>query len=307
MKFITVILCAVALTTAAYSQTPDKTLAKVRYTFIHVRDTNQRDKPYTENMVMLIGKNASLYTSYDKSQQAIIQRQKLMEQIKNMDNSGPKGNQIVMTAGAPVTRQDYFYFANENKFYTKESMINQFLVEEPPVKIDWKITKDTASFSGVHSQKATTHFKGRNWIAWFATELPFQSGPWKLHGLPGLIIEAYDEKKEVQFKFAGIENVDKVAEPSESITTSGITVKVSGLDTDLGDLIKLPIKGVKVTPQEFARLKKANEDDPEGFFNSQKAAMGINGVFKSSTNIPKTGNTLNKPVINNPLELPEKK
>lgn len=37
--------------------------------------------------------------------------------------------------------------------------------------------------------------------------MPFQAGPWKLNRLPGLIVEAYDENKQIYFQFAGIENV----------------------------------------------------------------------------------------------------
>ena len=49
-----------------------------------------------------------------------------------------------------------------------------YMVSDSTRKINWKITKDTASFSGVKCQKATAYFKGRNWIAWYAPELPFQ-------------------------------------------------------------------------------------------------------------------------------------
>ena len=306
MKFITTILTTVALTTAAYSQEADKTLAKVKYSFSHIRDTTQKDKPYTENMIMLVGKNASQYTSYDKIEQTKLRKKQILEQVKNVQQGSSM--EINLSGGRQIISEDYFYFANEKKLYTKENMISVFLIEEPSTKIDWKISKDTTSFSGVHCQKATARFKGRNWIAWFASELPFQSGPWKLNGLPGLIIEAYDDKKEVQFKFAGLEDVSKEAAPvADAPDPSGVVIKLSS-DTDLGNEIKLPSQGVKVTPKEFARLKQAREDDPEGFFNSQKAALGVNISYRPSTiSRGAPADVTKKSVINNPIELAEKK
>ncbi len=70
---------------------------------------------------------------------------------------------------------------------------------------DWQIIPDsTADIIGYHCQLATTHFKGRTWYAWYAEDIPMQEGPWKLCGLPGLILKAYDENKEYVFSAIGM-------------------------------------------------------------------------------------------------------
>ena len=58
---------------------------------------------------------------------------------------------------------------------------------------------------------ATTDFRGRHWTAWFATDIPVSDGPWKLGGLPGLILEAYDKGHQYTFTAVGLERV--VEEP----------------------------------------------------------------------------------------------
>ena len=40
--------------------------------------------------------------------------------------------------------------------------------------------------------KATTKFRGRNYIAWFTKDLKISGGPWKFGGLNGLIVEVID-------------------------------------------------------------------------------------------------------------------
>ena len=44
----------------ADAQRPDTAQVLVHYKFSHVRDTNHRDQPYTEKMVLLMGKRSSL-------------------------------------------------------------------------------------------------------------------------------------------------------------------------------------------------------------------------------------------------------
>ena len=92
-------------------------------------------------------------------------------------------------------------------FKTKQFLLREFaakkayIVDEVLPMIKWIIKSETKKISNIDCQKATTAYKGRNYEAWFAPSIPISAGPWKFHGLPGLILEVYDEKKEVQFLF----------------------------------------------------------------------------------------------------------
>jgi len=317
MKLLKTTLIATVISATAFAQNADKALARVRYTFSHMRDTTQRDNFQTENMLLVIGKNASVFTSYDKINRDLELRKQVEEQIKAQGGTLSSLN-FNRTSSKPITNEDYFYFANENKFYTKERIISNYLIEETAPKINWKITKDTASFSGVKCQKATTHFKGRNWVAWFAPELPFQSGPWKLNGLPGLIIEANDDRNEVKFQFAGIDKVIEEEKPKETeqivtMSNGGTTsnLKFGGMDGNayLGSEIKLPTDAIKTSQKEIDKLKEARNKDPQGFINAQMGGRGVNGniSISSSTKFAAAPGGAKKTAFNNPIELPEKK
>ncbi len=76
--------------------------------------------------------------------------------------------------------------------------------EEEWQKPCWQILDSTKNVLGFECIKATTNYRGRTWIAWFTPEIAVQDGPWKLCGLPGLILEAYDTKRHYQFLGTGI-------------------------------------------------------------------------------------------------------
>ena len=71
----------------------------------------------------------------------------------------------------------------------------------------WTIADSTREVLGYTCQQATADFRGRHWTAWFATDIPVSDGPWKLGGLPGLILEAYDKGHQYTFTVVGLERV----------------------------------------------------------------------------------------------------
>ena len=56
----------------------------------------------------------------------------------------------------------------------------------------WEILPGEKTIGNMRCNKAITEFKGRKYIAWYTNSIPIANGPWKLGGLPGLIIEAHD-------------------------------------------------------------------------------------------------------------------
>lgn len=76
----------------------------------------------------------------------------------------------------------------------------------------WILTTEKKQVKDLILQKATTIWGGRNWIAWFSKEIPFHEGPYKFHGLPGLILEIADDKGNYKFSLVKSENIKESTE-----------------------------------------------------------------------------------------------
>src|SRR5690606_31924153 len=96
-------------------------------------------------------------------------------------------------------------------------------------------------------------FKGRRYTAWFTTEIPLPFGPWKLHGLPGLILEAYDQNKEVGFLYAGFDKMEDVSHI--------VGIPESAMEADEKSLQKL-IESVKKNPSAAAKASAQSGGPP---------------------------------------------
>jgi GLPGLI family protein len=267
----------------ASAQKPDTAAYMVHYKFSHLRDTTNRANPYTENMALFLGKSSSVYKSYDKQLQDALFKKQVKEAIANSPDGNIKINR--QKSGSPL---QYFQFPAQQRLFRKESLvINSYLIEDALPVIDWKVSSDTASFGGMHCQKATGHFKGRDYTAWFCADMPFHAGPWKLNGLPGVILEAYDAKKDVVFKFDGIE---KVAPPQLAATASDAQpgdghkmIMIGGDDSDTDPaIIELPSRSIKTTDKEFTKLQDAMRKDPDAFVQSMMASSGMKLRSKSA-------------------------
>ena len=292
MKKLFICTLILFFATVCFAQKADVAVGKATYEFIHIRDTTNKDKPYKETMALILGRNASVYRSLTKQQQEEMMANQILNQVKSA--ADPNHLNLTIIGGGVITNEEYYQYINDKKLYTEEQIVNYYIVQEPLPAIKWAIQKDTMSFGTLHAQKATAHFKGRDYIAWFCTELPFHNGPWKLNGLPGLILQASDSKNEVVFKFNGFEDI-----------------------SNLNQSILPPADDIKTTPQDLARLKEARDKDPIGF---SKASHGGNSARRNakspvddidaskiaSINIVKSSSP-NTRVINNPIELPEKK
>jgi len=91
----------------------------------------------------------------------------------------------------------------KQKRYTFEDRISadRFRYVDSIPTYKWEIIKEFKLIAGRKCQKAIMTYMGRNYVAWFEINSNLHDGPWKLCGLPGLILEAYDLKRNYVFTY----------------------------------------------------------------------------------------------------------
>lgn len=87
--------------------------------------------------------------------------------------------------------------------------LQYYSYEDSTARFRWKLSADTATVCGYPCRKATSWFRGRTWTAWYTEEIPVDAGPWKLHGLPGLILLAEDSEGLLRFEAVQLRAADE--------------------------------------------------------------------------------------------------
>src|ERR1700754_259355 len=114
----------IAIATGASAQT-DTAQVLVHYKFTHVRDTTNRDHPYTENMALYIGKTSSAYRSYDNVREQAEAKKQLQAALAN----SPDGN-VNIRRNRRGSASEYYEFPNGKKLARKEPLImDAYLIE----------------------------------------------------------------------------------------------------------------------------------------------------------------------------------
>lgn len=260
MKKIQTTFFGLCIAVLAFGQDSEPAIAKVHYIFTHVNDTTQPDKHLRDEVVTYLGEFSSFYSSYSD----VRAREATQKQLEDPAFDG----KLVVTRNTSSIKDNYLINDSDQSMVTITRVAtDQFLLEDSYPEQDWSITEDTKTIGGYEVQKAECTFKGRNYTAWFSPELPFPAGPWKLRGLPGLILEAYDSKQEVKFEYSGF----------DIIKENPFTIEV-------------PEKALKSKPQEVAKLEEAFKANPNAYMQS-KGASRMQGSGNSNMIIRGSGNT----------------
>jgi len=150
----------------------------------------------------------------------------------------PKGGVITRT---DVIRREFFY-----------------ICEDSVPQLEWEFMDGDTVIASYPCNKAVCEYRGRRWTAWYTLDIPYDDGPWKLGGLPGLILAASDAEGHFTFCCTKIEQGRK----SPMLFRKG--------------------RYEKCTTKKLNKLKYEFWQDQRGFMSEQQG-MRITGNYPGST------------------------
>jgi GLPGLI family protein len=184
------------------SEPIDELVFRAQYELKMVEDTTKADRqPNSETMMLEVGKKCSQfysYTTYLRDSTLIADYANKVSQDVLQQHAKAYGN-------GRITYRIYKNYPTGKVTTLDRLATSNFRCEEKNEKPVWTLLPDTATILTYHCRKATGHFRGRSYTAWFTMEIPVSEGPWKLCGLPGLIIKAEDDRRHYSFECTGIE------------------------------------------------------------------------------------------------------
>ena len=156
------------------------------------------------------GPDLNAYLVFDKKHSYYVTAKDSLEQDAFVNNKSIYTNnnskQVAYNGNKTFRygKQVYYNKSKDSIWWSSRFRGNIYIAEKKP-NIKWILKNETKKIGDFTTYKAIAKFRGRIYTAWYTTEIPIPYGPWKLQGLPGLILEAYDEKKEMFFYFKSIE------------------------------------------------------------------------------------------------------
>ena len=210
MKTIVSILLLASLAVRAAAREPvlDRAHMKCLYRYVYTFDT-LKNELRDDLLILQIGKEVSKCYSYYTFQCDSLRRTpdgaKVWSELfrRAIEKDGIYGD-------FPHVRMSTYVYKNyptgQMTITDRISLQDYCYVDSLHTQI-WTMGDSTREVLGYTCQQATADFRGRRWTAWFTTDIPISDGPWKLGGLPGLILEAYDEGQQHVFTAVGLERV----------------------------------------------------------------------------------------------------
>lgn len=155
---------------------------------------------------------------------------------------------------------------------------------------NWKLTGEKKKVKDLNMQKATTNWGGRNWTAWFTTDIPFQEGPYKFHGLPGLITELYDDKNNYKFELV---KTQKITNPKGNMYIDYMTGSSVAVDETKYKDSKLKYYD---SPVNYLRNATQQTRSNEEFFLNDGTKVGQNNSREINERLKEKIRKYNNPI-----------
>lgn len=239
MKRNFILLILFFLICSAYSQTISETIS---FRFIYDVQAKKYMKSKTlssDEHWLDIGENGvSKYYSIWKEKAFNIK-----DSINRIGGSSEDSNKARYELSTEHSNFPYYVFKNYP--HAGKQTVNYISMEhfqyQESMGQEWDLVEGDTIILDHPCQKAVCKYHGKVWYAYYTTDIPIFDGPWKLCGLPGLIMKAYDDTGGVCFNCVGIQ------------------LQVEG------ELMMRDNKSIKLKPEQAHKLIMQIDNDPDGY------------------------------------------
>lgn len=185
-------------------------------------------------LALYIGKNQSIFQNERKNKiDSLILNQTVVHQLSK-----------------PMFKVNHTILKNlkDKKLTFSETIDNILFGYEEPIEMIWELKNEKKEILTYECYKATTRFRGRNYIAWYTNAIPISDGPYKFSGLPGLILELYDDNENFHYNLLQIINKSGQVFYNNKLNRAE---RKKLLETKINLLKKISEKEIKVNPIEL--------------------------------------------------------
>lgn len=182
----------------------DKFKYKATYDLTWQIDSTNSESIQNETMVLFIGDKISRFSSEGQ-----FIADSIKEAYKDRERTQQSFNE--MRSKMPMSALNFYVFKRQNSAqvsFTEKIVKDNYRYIQDIDDLNWEILPETKEVAGFVAQKAKASFSGRDYTAWFTTEIPISEGPYKFRGLPGLILEISDNNDYYTFKLNGFKELN---------------------------------------------------------------------------------------------------
>ncbi len=233
------------------SKTLDNSQLEVYYNYVHLKDAANPNSQEESIASLQIGADWIKFSDYHRFKFDSLQKQ--MSQLKvvratDLNKLMPIFKQLKFSA-------TIFINPKQNKVIVYDKIYsNRYSYTTSQPKLKWTISQTTKTLLGHQVVKATTHYAGRDWIAWFTPEIALPYGPYIFGGLPGLILELHDTENNFHFTATALEQHK--------------TSIYRRIEDDI----------VEISKQKFFKFQRAYHSNPEQFGSKLSGKLPYNPI-----------------------------
>ncbi|AZA79575.1 GLPGLI family protein [Chryseobacterium sp. G0186] len=250
----------------SFSQTTTSDSLRGEFTYLlqYKPNTLNQENFYKELFTMQISDKRAFFISENRLKFDSL----FMEQYNKN-----RGNFNIDMRGFPSSKFKFLIIQTNDNSQFYESVGTALLSYNTPIIQDWKLSNETKIINSIQCKKAEVSYKGREWTAWYSTEIPFPYGPYKFSGLPGLIVKITDKTGDYDFELVksvsssklrrgGMITINKRHYQNAKLVTKE---ELTEATTNYRNNIKYELEKMGTVFSEDQKRQKINEKEKKGY------------------------------------------